>query len=144
MKVKVINHSRHSLPHYATAKSAGMDLKANIENPIVLAPFGRVLVPTGIYMQLPDEYEAQIRSRSGLAFKHGIFVLNSPGTIDADYIGELKVLLMNLGSENFIINDGDRIAQMIISKYEKIEWVEAPQLEETERGSGGFESTGRN
>jgi dUTP pyrophosphatase len=144
MKVKVINKSRHSLPHYATSKSAGMDLKANIGLPMVIPSTAAVLVPTGIYMQLPDEYEAQIRPRSGLALKHGITVLNSPGTIDSDYIGEIKVLLMNHSGQDFIINDGDRIAQMIIAKYRKIEWIESEILEDTERGAGGFMSTGIN
>lgn len=144
MEVKIINKSRHRLPEYQTALSAGMDLKANTSEPIVLNPLQRELIPTGIYIQLPEGYEAQIRPRSGLAAKYGITVVNAPGTIDADYIGEIKVILINLSNEKFVINPGERIAQMIISKYEKIEWNEVKELEKTDRGEGGFGSTGVN
>ena len=142
MKVQVINKSKHPLPQYATSLSAGMDLRANLESPIVLKPLQRCLVPTGIYMALPEGYEAQVRPRSGLAIKKGISVLNSPGTIDADYRGEVCVILVNLSTEDFVIEDGERIAQMVIAKSEKIEWEEVEQLGETERGTGGFGSTG--
>lgn len=142
MEVKIVNKSRHRLPEYQTALSAGMDLKANTSEPIVLNPMQRELIPTGIYIQLPEGYEAQIRPRSGLAAKYGITVANAPGTIDADYIGEIKVILINLSKEKFIINPGERIAQMVISKYEKIEWNEVSELEKTDRGEGGFGSTG--
>lgn len=142
MEVKIVNKSRHRLPEYQTALSAGMDLKANTSEPIVLDPMQRELIPTGIYIQLPEGYEAQIRPRSGLAAKYGITVANAPGTIDADYIGEIKVILVNLSNEKFVINPGERIAQMVISKYEKIEWNEVSELEKTDRGEGGFGSTG--
>jgi dUTP pyrophosphatase len=142
MEVKIVNKSRHRLPEYQTALSAGMDLKANTSEPIVLNPMQRELIPTGIYIQLPEGYEAQIRPRSGLAAKYGITVVNAPGTIDADYIGEIKVILVNLSKEKFVINPGERIAQMVISKYEKIEWNEVSELEKTDRGEGGFGSTG--
>lgn len=142
MEVKIVNKSRHRLPEYQTALSAGMDLKANTSEPIVLNPMQRELIPTGIYIQLPEGYEAQIRPRSGLAAKYGITVANAPGTIDADYIGEIKVILVNLSNEKFVINPGERIAQMVISKYEKIEWNEVSELEKTDRGEGGFGSTG--
>ena len=142
MEVKIVNKSRHRLPEYQTALSAGMDLKANTSEPIVLNPMQRELIPTGIYIQLPEGYEAQIRPRSGLAAKYGITVVNTPGTIDADYIGEIKVILVNLPKEKFVINPGERIAQMVISKYEKIEWNEVSELEKTDRGEGGFGSTG--
>ena len=142
MDVKIVNKSNHQLPSYATASSAGMDLKANTLEPIVLKPMERYLFPTGIYIQLPEGYEAQIRPRSGLAAKYGITVANAPGTIDADYIGEIKVILINLSKEKFVINPGERIAQMVISKYEKIEWNEVSELEKTDRGEGGFGSTG--
>lgn len=142
MEVKIVNKSRHRLPEYQTALSAGMDLKANTSEPIVLNPMQRELIPTGIYIQLPEGYEAQIRPRSGLAAKYGITVANAPGTIDADYIGEIKVILVNLSKEKFVINPGERIAQMVISKYEKIEWNEVSELEKTDRGEGGFGSTG--
>jgi dUTP pyrophosphatase len=144
MEVKIINKSRHRLPEYQTALSAGMDLKANTSEPIVLNPLQREIVPTGIYIQLPEGYEAQVRPRSGLAAKYGITVANSPGTIDADYIGEIKVILINLSNEKFVINPGERIAQMVITKYEKIEWNEVKELEKTDRGEGGFGSTGIN
>lgn len=142
MKVKIVNKSGFQLPFYATELSAGMDLKASIETPVELDTLERVMVPTGIYIELPAGYEAQIRPRSGLAAKHGISVCNSPGTIDADYRGEIKVILVNLSKEKFTINPGERIAQMVIAKYEKIEWEEVEQLSETDRGAGGFGSTG--
>jgi dUTP pyrophosphatase len=142
MKVNIINKSRHLLPSYQTEASAGMDLRANLNDPQILKPFARALISTGLYIELPPGYEAQIRPRSGLAFKFGITVLNSPGTIDADYRGEVKVLLINLSAEEFIINDGERIAQMVISKHEQITWAEATALNETTRGSGGYGSTG--
>ena len=142
MKVKIVNKSGFQLPFYATELSAGMDLKASIETPIELDTLERAMVPTGIYIELPAGYEAQIRPRSGLAAKHGISVFNSPGTIDADYRGEIKVILVNLSKEKFTINPGERIAQMVIAKYEKIEWEEVEQLSETDRGAGGFGSTG--
>jgi dUTP pyrophosphatase len=142
MKVKIVNKSGFQLPFYATELSAGMDLKASIETPVELDTLERAMVPTGIYIELPAGYEAQIRPRSGLAAKHGISVCNSPGTIDADYRGEIKVILVNLSKEKFTINPGERIAQMVIAKYEKIEWEEVEQLSETDRGTGGFGSTG--
>jgi dUTP pyrophosphatase len=142
MKIQVVNQSKHPLPEYATEFSAGLDLRANIDEPIELKPLERTLVSTGLFIALPKGYEAQIRPRSGLAFKHGITVLNSPGTIDADYRGELKVLLVNLSNTSFMINDGERIAQMIIAKHEQISWNEASSLDETERGAGGFGHTG--
>ena len=144
MDVKIVNKSRHQLPSYETVGSAGMDLKANTSEPIVLKPMERYLFPTGIYIQLPEGYEAQIRPRSGLAAKYGITVTNAPGTIDMDYTGEVGVSLINLSNENFVVHPGERIAQMVIAKYEKISWVEVAQLDETERGAGGFGSTGRN
>ena len=143
MKVKIVNHSAFETPFYATEKSAGMDLKANITEPIVLRPLERAMIPTGIFIALPDGTEAQIRPRSGLAAKHGISVLNSPGTIDADYRGEIKVILVNLSNDEFSINPGERIAQMVVARYEKVEWDEGELLDETERGAGGFGSTGR-
>jgi dUTP pyrophosphatase len=142
MKVNIINHSKHDLPSYATEFSAGLDLRANIDSPIELKSFERQLIPTGLFIELHKGYEAQIRPRSGLAFKNGITVLNSPGTIDADYRGELKVLLINLSNTTFIINDGERIAQMVIAKHEKINWEEVASMNETNRGSGGFGHTG--
>ena len=142
MKVKVVNKSKHDLPNYSTIASAGMDLRANIDDPIILKPLSRTIVKTGIFMELPIGYEAQVRPRSGLAFKKGITVLNSPGTIDADYRGEVGVILVNLSDEEFIIEDGERIAQMILAKHEQVNWFEVETLEETERGSGGFGSTG--
>ena len=142
MKVKVINSSRHSLPHYETLTSAGMDLRANIEESIILKPLERSIVPTGIFIELPVGIEAQVRPRSGLAAKKGITVLNAPGTIDADYRGEVGVILVNLSNEDFTINDGERIAQMVIAKHERVEWEEVGQLTETVRGAGGFGSTG--
>ena len=142
MKIKVVNQSKHELPQYATELSAGLDLRANIDSPIELKPLERTLVPTGLFIELHKGYEAQIRPRSGLAFKNGITVLNSPGTIDADYRGEIKVLLVNLSSTSFIINDGERVAQMVIAKHEQIVWEPTSSLDETERGSGGFGHTG--
>ncbi|MDD4669782.1 MAG: dUTP diphosphatase [Bacteroidales bacterium] len=144
MKVKIVNKSAFETPEYATKYSAGMDLKANITEPITLGPLQRAMVPTGLFIELPEGYEAQIRPRSGLAAKYGISVTNSPGTIDADYRGEIKVLLVNLSADPFVINHGERIAQMVIARHEKVEWQEAESLEESERGEGGFGSTGRN
>lgn len=140
--VKVVNQSNHPLPEYATELSAGLDLRANLNLPIVLKPLERTLVPTGLFIELPKGLEAQIRPRSGLAFKNGITVLNSPGTIDADYRGEIKVLLVNLSNTEFIINDGERVAQMVIAKHETIKWDGVQSLEETKRGAGGFGHTG--
>ena len=142
MKVEIINRSKHQLPAYATNLSAGMDLRANIDEPIVLAPLQRALVPTGLFMALPEGYEAQVRPRSGLAIKKGITVLNSPGTVDADYRGEVCVILVNLSNEPFTITDGERIAQMVIARHEQVEWGEVEVLGETERGAGGFGHTG--
>lgn len=142
MEIKIINKSNHRLPEYQTEKSAGMDLKANIDEPIVIPPMERFLIPTGLFIELPDGFEAQIRSRSGLALKQGIVVLNSPGTIDADYRGEIGVILINLSKDKVIINPGDRIAQMVINKYEKVNLKEVSDLSETERGTGGFGCTG--
>lgn len=142
MKIQVVNQSKHPLPEYATELSAGLDLRANIDEPIELKPLERTLVSTGLYIALPKGYEAQIRPRSGLAFKNGITVLNSPGTIDADYRGELKVLLVNVSNAPFIINDGERVAQMVIAKHEQINWEQTNILDETDRGAGGFGHTG--
>ena len=143
MKIKIINRSKHQLPSYSTLLSAGMDVRANLEEQIVLSPMERRLVPTGLYMAIPEGYEAQIRPRSGLALKYGITLLNTPGTIDADYRGEIGVIIANLSQEEFIINDGDRIAQMVIAKYEKVEWALTENLDETVRGDGGFGHTGK-
>lgn len=143
MKVPIVNHSPYPCPAYATEQSAGMDLKANLAEPLVLKPLQRALVPTGLYMALPAGYEAQVRPRSGLAAKHGITVLNTPGTIDADYRGEVKVILVNLSDTPFEIVPGVRIAQMVIARHEKVEWEEVQQLDATSRGTGGFGSTGR-
>lgn len=142
MKVQIINKSKHDLPQYATPLSAGMDLRANLDAPITLKPLQRCLIPTGLYIALPDGYEAQIRPRSGLALKKGITLLNTPGTIDADYRGEIGVILVNLSAEDFVVEDGERIAQMVIARYEKAEWTEVEILDETERGAGGFGHTG--
>ena len=142
MNVKVVNKSKHELPHYSTLSSAGMDLRANISVSISLKPLERTIVKTGIFMELPVGFEAQVRPRSGLAFKKGITVLNSPGTIDSDYRGEIGVILVNLSAEEFIIEDGERIAQMVIAKHEQAQWIEVEILENSERGSGGFGSTG--
>lgn len=143
MKVKIINKSQHPLPAYETILSAGMDLRASLAESIILQPMQRALIPTGLYIELPAGTEAQIRPRSGLAFKHGITVLNSPGTIDADYRGEIKVLLINLSQEPFEIKDSERIAQMIISKHETVEWQLVESINQTERGEGGFGHTGK-
>lgn len=143
MEVKVINKSNNELPAYQTVSAAGLDLRANLDEPINLKPMQRTLVPTGLFMELPEGYEAQIRPRSGLAFKHGITVLNSPGTIDADYRGEIKILLVNLSDESFLIETGERVAQMVISKHEQIDWELVENLEDSERSAGGFGSTGK-
>ncbi|MEE0927242.1 MAG: dUTP diphosphatase [Bacteroidales bacterium] len=143
MKVKIINKSKHNLPAYETIQSAGMDLRANIDEPVTIQPKQRVLIPTGLFIALPEGYEAQIRPRSGLAAKHGITVLNSPGTIDADYRGEIKVLLINHSEEPFKIKDSERIAQMVIAAYTRVEWEETDELDETTRGAGGFGHTGK-
>ena len=142
MTINIINTSKNPLPSYETAASAGMDIRANIEQEVVLKPMERLLIPTGLYMEIPLGFEAQIRPRSGLAFKHGITVLNSPGTIDADYRGELKILLINFSESNFSIQHGDRIAQMIISKHETVAWCEVSELSATSRGAGGYGHTG--
>lgn len=142
MKVRIISNSSHSLPAYETIHSAGMDLRANLEKPITLKKLERALIPTGLFIELPEGYEAQIRPRSGLAAKKGITVLNSPGTIDADYRGEIKVIIVNLSNDDFIVENGERIAQMVIARHERIEWEEAEILLETSRGAGGFGSTG--
>lgn len=142
MKVQIINRSKHPLPTYATVASAGMDLRADLDEPITLKPLQRTLVPTGLYMALPVGYEAQVRPRSGLALKKGITVLNTPGTIDADYRGQVGVILVNLSSEEFVIEDGERIAQMVIARHEQVEWQPVEVLEETERGAGGFGHSG--
>lgn len=143
MKVKIVNHSKHSLPSYSTIDSAGMDIRANLDNSIEIGPMERILVPTGLFIELSKGTEAQIRPRSGLAVKYGITVLNSPGTIDADYRGEIKVILVNLSNEKFVIQDGERICQMVISKYERVTFEEVEILEETVRGIGGFGHTGK-
>ena len=143
MKVNVIYSGKHALPQFETAQSAGMDLRANIDAPVVLQPGDRALIPTGIAMALPDGFEAQIRPRSGLAYKHGVTVLNSPGTIDADYRGDVGVLLINHGKEPFTIEDGMRVAQMVVAKYSQFEWNEVDDLSSTDRGAGGFGSTGK-
>ena len=143
MKVKNINKSSYALPSYATEASAGMDLRANLTEPISIQPLERKLVPTGLFMELPMGYEAQIRPRSGLAFKHGITVVNAPGTIDADYRGEIKVALINLSQKVFVIEPGERIAQMVIARHETIEWSEVEELSDSSRGVGGFGHTGR-
>lgn len=142
MKISIINRSTHALPNYETSQSAGVDLKANINEPITLKSLGRCLVKTGLFIALPKGYEAQVRPRSGLALKKGISVLNSPGTIDADYRGEIGVILINLSEQDFTIQNGDRIAQLVIAKHEQAEWIEVEQLDETTRGAGGFGSTG--
>lgn len=143
MKIKIVNHSKHLLPEYATALSAGMDIRANIDEPILLKPLERKLIPTGLFIELPAGYEAQIRPRSGLAIKKGITVLNSPGTIDADYRGEICIILVNLSAEDFIIYDGERICQMIIASHAQAEWIEVAELGKTDRGAGGFGHTGK-
>ncbi len=143
-EVKIVNKGKHQLPAYSTEYSSGMDLRANIDEFVVLEPLQRTIVPTGLYIQLPEGYEAQIRPRSGLAAKFGVTVLNTPGTIDADYRGEVKIILVNLSNENFIIKDGERVCQMIIAEYTKVQLLEVDVLEETVRGAGGFGHTGTN
>ena len=143
MKVKIVNHSPFDLPTYATAASAGMDLRADLKEPLVLGTLERAMVPTGLHIELPVGYEAQVRPRSGLAAKHGISIVNAPGTIDADYRGEIKVILVNLSNEPFTVNPGERIAQMVVARHETVEWVAVDALEDSERGAGGFGSTGR-
>ena len=142
MNIKIINKSQHDSPAYATSQSAGLDLRANLTEPITLKPLGRILIKTGLFIELPEGYEAQVRPRSGLAYKKGITVLNSPGTIDADYRGEIGVILANLSEEVFIIENGERVAQMVITKHEQANWIEVETLEASERGAGGFGSTG--
>ena len=142
MKVQIINKSKHALPSYATIASAGMDLRANLDTPVVLKPLQRCLVPTGLFMALPMGYEAQVRPRSGLAIKKGITVLNTPGTIDADYRGEVCVILVNLSADEFVVEDGERIAQMVIARHEQVEWQPVEVLDDTERGAGGFGHSG--
>ncbi len=144
MKINIVNKSKHALPNYATQYSAGVDLRADLESPIEVKPLERKLISTGLFIELPEGYEAQIRPRSGLAFKNGITVLNSPGTIDADYRGEIKVLLVNLSNEKFLINDGERVAQMVIAKHETATFNQVEILNETVRGEGGFGHTGKN
>lgn len=144
MQVRITNKSRHALPAYQTIASAGMDLRADLKAPLTLKPLQRILVPTGLFIELPIGYEAQVRPRSGLAYKHGLTVLNSPGTIDADYRGEIRVLLVNISDEAFVVNDGERIAQLVIARHESVEWVEAEALSDTARGAGGFGSSGTN
>lgn len=143
MKIKIVNSSHHPLPQYATPLSAGLDLRANLEAPITLQPMERRLVPTGLRIALPEGYEAQVRPRSGIALKHGITLLNTPGTIDADYRGEIGVIMVNLSTEPFTVEDGERIAQLVIARYEQAEWQETDVLDETERGEGGFGHTGK-
>lgn len=143
MQVKIVNKSSNKLPEYSTEYSAGMDLRANLEAPVVLKPFERALIPTGLFIELPRGFEAQIRPRSGLALKKGITVLNTPGTIDADYRGEIKVILINLSNEEFVINHGERICQMVVASHETVEWQPVEVLEETKRGAGGFGHTGK-
>ena len=143
MKIRIVNKSKHELPSYSTGLSAGMDIRANIDNDVVLKPNERSLVKTGLFLEIPVGYEAQIRPRSGLAIKNGITVLNSPGTIDADYRGEVCIILVNLSDENFVIRDGDRICQMVIAKHEKAEWINVESLLNTDRGAGGFGHTGK-
>jgi len=143
MKIKIVNRSKHALPQYATPLSAGLDLRANLDEPIVLNSLERKLIPTGLFIELPEGYEAQIRPRSGLAIKHGISLVNSPGTIDADYRGEIGIVVINLSKDAFTVNDGERICQMVIAKHERAEWIEVTELNETERGAGGFGHTGK-
>ena len=142
MKIKIVNNSQHDSPEYATSQSAGLDLRANLIESITLKPLARALVKTGLFIELPEGYEAQVRPRSGLAYKKGITVLNSPGTIDADYRGEIGVILVNLSEEEFVIENGERVAQLVIAKHEQAQWVEVENLDETDRGAGGFGSTG--
>ncbi len=142
LNIPVINRSKHALPEYATPLSAGLDLRANLDEAVVLKPLERAMIPTGLFIELPESYEAQVRPRSGLAAKHGVSVLNSPGTIDADYRGEIKVILVNLSNEPFTVNDGERVAQLVVAKHERVEWQATDELATSERGSGGFGSTG--
>lgn len=142
MKIEIINNSKHELPEYATSQSAGLDLRANLEESFTLKPMERKLVPTGLHIALPEGYEAQVRPRSGLAFKKGVTVLNAPGTIDADYRGDIGVILINMSNEDFVVDDGERIAQLVIAKYDQAEWISVSELSETNRGEGGFGSTG--
>ncbi len=144
MKIEIVNKSRHTLPQYATTSSAGMDIRANLSEPMELKPMERQLIPTGLYIALPEGYEAQMRPRSGLAIKHGVTLLNTPGTIDADYRGEIGVILINLSSEPFVIKDGERICQMVITSHSHVEWQQVEVLDETLRGAGGFGHTGKN
>lgn len=143
MKVRIVNRSRNALPLYQTSLSAGMDVRADLEQSVTLAPLGRAMIPTGLYVELPEGYEMQVRPRSGLAAKHGITVLNSPGTIDADYRGEIRIILVNLSGEAFTIEPGERIAQLVVARHEQVEWEPVEELGTTERGAGGFGSTGR-
>lgn len=143
MKVRIVNRSRNALPLYQTPLSAGMDVRADLEQSVTLAPLGRAMIPTGLYVELPEGYEMQVRPRSGLAAKHGITVLNSPGTIDADYRGEIRIILVNLSREAFTIEPGERIAQLVVARHEQVEWEPVEELGTTERGTGGFGSTGR-
>ena len=142
MKIKIVNKSQHDSPEYATSQSAGLDLRANLAEEIALKPLARTLVKTGLFIELPEGYEAQVRPRSGLAYKKGITILNSPGTIDADYRGEIGVILVNLSEEEFVIENGERVAQLVIAKHEQAQWIEVENLDETDRGAGGFGSTG--
>ncbi|MBC6990988.1 MULTISPECIES: dUTP diphosphatase [Hymenobacter] len=142
MQVPIINRSRHELPSYQTAHAAGMDVRANLEEAVTLKPLQRALIPTGLFLEIPVGYEAQVRPRSGLAYKHGIGLVNSPGTIDADYRGELKVLLVNLSADEFVVQDGERIAQLVVARHETVEWQAVEELTETGRGAGGYGSTG--
>ena len=142
MNIKIVNKSQHACPEYATIQSAGLDLRANLSEPILLKPLARKLVKTGLFIELPEGYEAQVRPRSGLAYKKGVTVLNSPGTIDADYRGEIGVILINLSEEEFVVENGERVAQMVIAKHEQANWIDAETLEPSERGAGGFGSTG--
>lgn len=144
VKIKIINRSRHQLPSYSTPGSAGMDVRASLKHPIVLQPLERVLVPTGLYIQLPEGFECQIRPRSGLALKQGVTIANAPGTIDSDYRGEIGIIVINLSKEPFVINDGERICQMVIARHEQAIWEETDDIEQTERGAGGFGHTGTN
>ena len=143
MKIRIVNKSTNALPEYATSQSAGIDLRANLSEAVILKPLERKLIPTGLFIELPEGYEAQIRPRSGLAIKHGITVLNTPGTIDADYRGEIGVILVNLSNEDFKIEHGERICQMVIARHEQAEWIQVEELNETERGAGGFGHTGK-
>lgn len=142
MKISIVNHSHHPLPEYATPLSAGLDLRANLEQPVTLAPLERALIPTGLRIALPEGYEAQVRPRSGLAARHGLTLLNSPGTIDADYRGEISVILVNLSHESFVVNDGERIAQLVVARHEQVQWSLVEELAPTQRGEGGFGHSG--